>query len=155
MNIRDSRLSDREVAVDIFHSAVHSLAASHYTKEQRDAWAPHPPDPEYWQRRLAEWRVRVAEEDGRVIGFIAFNDDGHIDLLFTAPAYARRGVATALYRDAEAMLARRGVSVVFTEASAVARPFFERMGFHVVDEETVTRSGVALHRYRMRKISGI
>lgn len=154
MKIRDFQVSDRDAAVSVFHSAVHALAASRYTREQRDAWAPHPPDSEYWQRRLAEPRVRVAEEHGHVIGFIAFNDDGHIDLLFTAPAYARRGVATALYRDAETILARRGVSVVFTEASAVARPFFERMGFDVVNEETVTRSGVALHRYRMRKISG-
>lgn len=151
MNIRDYRLSDRGVAVDIFHSAVHALTASHYTKEQRDAWAPHPPDPEYWQRRLAERRVRVAEEDGRVIGFIAFNDDGHIDLLFTAPAFSDRGVATDLYQDAEAILVRCGVSVVFTEASVVARPFFERMGFHVVDEEAVTRSDIELPRYRMVK----
>lgn len=151
MKIRDYRLSDRDAVINVFQSAVHGLSDAFYSPEQRDAWAPHPPDLACWERRLGELHVRIADEEGKVAGFIAFADDGHIDLLFAAPAFARRRVATTLYRYAEALLVRRGVAVLYTEASEVARPFFERMGFHVVADETVTRSGIELHRYRMRK----
>ncbi|MCK5940717.1 MAG: hypothetical protein KAI24_02010 [Planctomycetes bacterium] len=50
-----------------------------------------------------------------------------------------------------AALRALGVTELFTEASEVARPFFERQGYVVVEREVVRRAGVALPRYRMRK----
>lgn len=38
-----------------------------------------------------------------------------------------------------------------TEASVVAKPFFERHGFEVVDEQRVTVRGAQFLRYNMRK----
>ena len=76
---------------------------------------------------------------------------GHIAFLYSAPAYARRGVASALYRRVESAWIAAGVRELRTEASLLARPFFERHGFDVVEEQTVRRGGVFLRRYAMRK----
>ncbi len=94
----------------------------------------------------------LAHHDGQLAGFIGFSLDGHIDLLFTAPGYARQGVASALYAAAEQHLRAAGARELFTEASLVAQPFFARQGFSAEQAQTVTRSAVMLPRMLMRKI---
>ena len=84
-------------------------------------------------------------------GFISYDDDGYIDLMFTAPHRTRAGVASALYLEVESRLSAMGVCELFTKASLVARPFFERQGFTIEAEESMERRGVVLRGYRMRK----
>ncbi len=62
---------------------------------------PLSPDPAPWRERLSQRRTIVAELEGRLAGFVSYNDEGYLDLLFTHPAFARRGVASSLYRRVE------------------------------------------------------
>lgn len=143
--------SDLAALVGIFTASVHKLAAAHYSPAQRRAWAPSNPQLDPWRQRLAGLRTLVAEIDAAPAGFVGYEDDGHIDLLFVSPQAPRRGLATALYHEAEARLRARGVDRVFTEASLVARPFFERQGFHIEAEQNVSRGGASFRRYAMIK----
>lgn len=150
MRLRAYCSGDLDAVVALFTASVHRLAADHYDEAQRSAWAPRPPDVEGWRRRLSGLRVVVAESRDRLCGFCGWEDDGHIDLLFVAPGCAGRGVAQALFDHAAAVLADQGIAELFTEASLVARPFFERQGFIVAEEQRVERSGVELRRFAMR-----
>ena len=105
-----------------------------------------------WQTRLASLELLIAEDDQAIAGFIGFNLDGHIDLLFTAPGHARQGVAATLYAAAEQRLRAAGARELFTEASLTARPFFARQGFSEEQAQTMTRGAVTLQRFAMRKI---
>ena len=152
--IRPAAAGDAPALAGVFTEAVHALGAAHFDARQLQAWAPRPPDVAGWAARLSapDLHVRVAlTHTDEVAGFIAWSDDGHIDLLFTHPAQARRGVATALFREAERSLAALGVRALFTEASPIARPVFERWGFVVQEEQRVLRHGVELWRYAMRR----
>lgn len=104
-----------------------------------------------WQTRLASLELLIAENGCSIGGFIGFSLDGHIDLLFTAPGFARQGVASALYAAAEQRLRAAGARELFTEASLVAQAFFARQGFSVQQAQTVTRGAVILPRMLMRK----
>ncbi|MCR9247687.1 MAG: GNAT family N-acetyltransferase [bacterium] len=154
MRIRAAHPSDSAELAELFTSSVHGLASPHYDANQLHAWAPNPPDPDYWRRRLAAVDVRVAEIDGQLAGFVGFHDNGHIDLMFVHPDHARSGVATALLKHAEHELAAVGVVSFHTEASEAARPFFERQGFEVERHEFVDARGVEIGRYVMRKRKG-
>jgi putative acetyltransferase len=151
ITLRDYQADDLAAVVALFKASVQGLAAAHYDAAQRQAWAPEAADLQAWQARLAGLQVRVAQDRDRLAGFIGFTADGHIELLFSSPHYARQGVATALYRDAEASLQRLGVGSIFTEASLTARPFFARQGFSVEQAQTVERGAVTLQRFAMRK----
>lgn len=151
--IRPYRDADLKPVADLFTASVHELTVREYNATQRMAWAPRPPDLDRWRRRLHTHHTLVAEGD-QLAGFISFEPDGHIDLLYTSPRHTRLGVASALYRHVEALLTAQGVTRLHTEASAVARPFFERHGFHVVRPERVVRRGVTFARYAMEK-SGV
>lgn len=151
MQIREALEFEIEALVVVFTTAVHALASGAYTAEQCRAWAPIPPDAEGWRSRLSGVKVLLACEGEQVAGFIGYARSGYVDLLFTAPPFARRGVATALFGAACADMRRSGVQRLSTEASLAARPFFERQGFAVVGEEDVLRQGVALRRFRMTR----
>lgn len=151
ISLRPYRESDLESVVRLFTDSVHQLARDHYDVAQRDAWAPRPPDLAGWRLRLAGPTTLVAEAGGKLPGFISYELNGHVELLYTAPLAARRGVASVLYHEAEVALVARGVSEVFTEASLVARPFFERQRFSVTEEQYVQRRGQKFLRYAMRK----
>ncbi len=151
VKIRSYQANDLESVATVFTESVHGLASARYDALQCSAWAQRPPDLSSWQERLSKLHTLVAEADGDISGFLSYDMTGHIDLLFVSPAYARRGVASLLYRNAELALNASGVTEQFTEASLVARPFFESKGFSVVEEQVVTRNGVELKRFAMRK----
>ena len=89
-------------------------------------------------------------EKGRV--GIDTSGDGTIDLVFTAPNFARRGIASTLYHEAEKQLIGMGVKELKTESSVVARPFFERHGFEVVRSRALFLKCV---RFRMVNASSV
>jgi putative acetyltransferase len=151
MHIRDYTDADLEVLVQIFTDAVHRTAADAYDAAQRLAWAPIPADLDVWRRRFGELHTLVAY-DVAVRGFVSYRPDGYIDLLFTAPDQARRGVASRLLREVERRLLERGTCALHTKASKIARPLFEKHGFSIESIENVARSGVMLTRYAMRKV---
>jgi putative acetyltransferase len=151
MQIRPSAPSDLKGIVSLFGDSIHGLAVQHYNEAQRAAWAPPSPDLVEWKQRLSALTTLVAEDNGRLAGFLSFERNGHIDLLYTAPHAARRGVASALYRESERRLIALGTELLFTEASLVAAPFFIRQGLHVVEEQQVERRGLVFRRFAMQK----
>ncbi|MGC6487210.1 MAG: GNAT family N-acetyltransferase [Planctomycetota bacterium] len=151
MRVRRYVDADLERVTALFTRSVHALSAPSYDEAQREAWAPSEPALERFRARFAAMTVLLAESGDDLLGFIGFEADGHVDFLYTSPDHARLGVATRLHDEAAAALRERGVSRLYTEASEAARPFFERQGYAVVEREVVTRGGVELPRYRMRR----
>jgi putative acetyltransferase len=152
VNVRPYESPDLPRVAEIYTAAIHSLAVPFYSPEQLAAWAPANPDLQRWRKRLAEVQTIVAEEDGVPAGFASWTPEGYLDLLFTHPQFARRGVATRLYHHIENALRQAGVPSVLTHASLAARPFFERHGFQIETEESVECRGVFLRRFRMHKL---
>jgi putative acetyltransferase len=154
MLIRPYTHTDLNAVAQLFTDAIHGLAASHYDEAQRAAWAPRPPNLDYWQTRLSPLQVLVAQDPpdgGALLGFIGYEKDGHIDLMFTSPTAARRGVASRLLGQAEAALRALDVQALFTEASLLGRPFFERQGFTVKEEQHIELRGAKFRRFAMVK----
>ncbi len=151
MNIRSFEPADLEQVIAVYGASIHTLAAPFYTAEQLAAWAPPNPDVGLWRKRLATHNTFAAEQDGGIAGFVSYKLNGHLDLLFTHPAFARQGVATLLYRRVESALDAAGVSRVFTEASLAALAFFNHCGFQIEAGELVECRGVQLRRYAMHK----
>ena len=151
MQLREGTPADTAACVALFTASVHQLAASHYTLQQRHAWAPLQANMAFWQSHLSGLNLLLAEDARGLLGFIGYANDGHIDMLFCAPDAARSGIASALYAEAEIRLVAFGVTYLYTEASLLAQPFFQRQGFHSLEPEKVQRGDISLLRYRMEK----
>lgn len=151
MKQRPYRPSDLEQVIRVYRAAIHTLAGSFYSQEQLEAWAPTHQNASRWQERMAQVRTIVMEHDGVIAGFVSYDLRGHLDLLFTDPVFARRGVATQLCRAVETELCAAGAARIFTEASLAAREFFERRGFKMIAEEMAECRGQYLRRFAMEK----
>lgn len=136
---------------DLLHQSVHAIDAAFYSLEQKEAWAPTPPDYASWAERLKLKNPFVALINGRVAGFMELDPDGHIDCTYTHPDFQGRGVASALYERVIAEAREAGMPRLYVEASLVAKPFFEHRGFTVVRKNEVIRQGVALVNFTMER----
>lgn len=136
---------------DLFYQSVHAICLSVYTAEQQEAWASTPPDYQQWSARLAVKQPWLAMLDDRVAGFIELDSNGHIDCLYTHPDFQSQGVASILYEHLLRVAKARGLSRLYVEASIVAKPFFERRGFIVNEENKLKRKGVTIINFTMEK----
>ena len=149
--VRDYKAGDAPEIVRLFFETVRSVNRADYSDEQLNVWAPGLPELEEWHARMAGRRTLVAEEGGEVVGFAELEGDGHLDMFYVRGDTVGRGVGQQLYRAVEREALGLGLGRIFTEASITARPFFERRGFRVVREQMVSRRGVSLTNFVMRK----
>ena len=131
-NLRAYQSDDLATLVVLFQASVSQLSSAHYNAAQRQAWAPAVADIPAWQTRLSSLELLIAEDSQVIAGFIGFSLDGHIDLLYCAPAYARQGVASALYAAAEQRLRAAGVRFLLATGYSDDSGQFERLGADAV-----------------------
>lgn len=144
-------VDDSRAVARIFFDAVHVGTKDLYDADQRLAWGGDAPDPELWRHRITHLIGYVAEIDGTPAGFMTIDGAGLIDFAFVAPSASGKGVGRALYEAVENRARSLGATTLMTHASKAAKPFFERFGWAVEQEQTVKRRGVALTNYRMSK----
>jgi putative acetyltransferase len=151
MQIRPLTHRDAAACHAIFHSAVHDGARQHYTVEQLNAWAPSKLPASGWAARLTQGFAVGAKRFGRLVGFFTLGRDGHIDFAYVLPNEMGKGTAGALYEACEGQARAWGLDVMDTEASHLARRFFEKRGWHVTAQQVVIRDGVGIENFRMEK----
>jgi putative acetyltransferase len=121
--------ADAKRCAEIFRASIEELAAEDYDTDQREAWAARADDEEAFGARLAGALTLLAVIDGEIAGFASLVRAEEIDLLFVDPEFARQGIGRALVDALTKLAEARGAKRLTTEASEVARPLFERLGF--------------------------
>jgi GNAT superfamily N-acetyltransferase len=99
---------------------------------------------------VREGRTRVADEDGRVVGFASWLGTGaitEIDDLFVDPDWMRRGIGRALVQDLITQARQRGARRAEVTANPDALAFYEEVGF-AVSHQVDTMLGPGLRMYR-------
>ncbi len=151
VDIRPLAADDYRAVGRIFFCAVHEGARSAYNHVQRLAWGGETIDLERWKARVAALSGFVAEVDGEPVGVITIDLTGYVELAYVLPSATKRGVGTALLSSVERWAKDNGATRLTTEASLIARPFFLKNGWLVLEEERVERKGVLLTRFKMQK----
>lgn len=142
---------DASALAALFRASVSALAASFYDAAQRSAWAAAADDLADFDARLSHGVTLVAYCGGAPAAFGQLFPLDHVEMLYVAPAWSRRGLATALLARLEALAREARSTVLSADASAVSRPVFERAGFSLISSETVLRDGVSLPRFHLCK----
>lgn len=148
--IRHYRAEDRAACHHVFYRAVHEGAARFYDATQRADWASRP-DPDLSKPdKLLDQTVWLAEEDGRITGFMSLTDTGHLDMAFVLPEVMGKGHAAAIYDALMAHARAVGLARVTVDASHLFTRFLRRRGWRVDEAELyVSDRGVAFERFRM------
>ena len=136
---------------DIFYESVHGIDSAHYTDAQKQAWAPLPRNYESWVMRLMFKQPFVAMVEEKMVGFIELDPDGHIDCMYTLPAFERQGIGSALYEHLLTEANNKNIKRLYVEASHVAKPFFAGKGFIIVEENQVAKGGELITNFTMER----
>ena len=147
--IRDYQPADSDEVADLFHDSVHGIDSPTLSAAQLEAWAPTPPDYRAWRTRLGGKKRYLACADGKIIGLIELEADGHIDRFYTHVDHQRQGIGAALYAHLLAQADRLHIVDLHVEASEIARPFFEKKGFVLGKQNRIERGGEILTNYSM------
>ena len=154
MELRKYRADDYDKILDLFYDTVHSVCVHDYADIQLNAWAPKDKNLYSLEDRLLTNYAVVVEKDGVIIGFGNVNGLGYFDCLYTHKNYQGVGVATLIANDIEEYFSANGVHAVTTDASISAKPFFEKRGYVVLQEQSVKCRGQYLTNFNMQKTLG-
>jgi len=153
--VRRYQDNDAEFLSKIYYHTIHTINAKDYTKEQLDAWAPWSSVHDYigWKEKLEKIKPFVALIDVVIVGFAEFEPNGHIDCFYVHHEFQGSGVGSTLMAEVVKDAARKALHRIYAEVSITAKPFFEKQGFSVVKQQTVTIRGAELTNYVMEKIN--
>ena len=140
VSLRPYLPADAKRCAEIFHSSIEELAAEDYDAEQREAWAARADDEKAFGAKLAGELTLLALVDGAVAGFASLKGATEIDMLFVDPEFARQGVGRTLVDALTKLAQARGAKRLTAEASDVAKPLFERLGF-AAQQRNLVRKG--------------
>ncbi len=152
VEVRPYKHGDAADTLAIFLAAVTETASADYTAEQIQAWAaPEARGLDRWGAAMLNRGSFVAIVGGQMAGFSDVGGNGYVDMMFVAPTFLRRGVATKLLAHGENLARARNVRGLSADVSVTARPFFESQGFVVVTQQHPVKRGVTLTNFKMRK----
>ena len=122
MKLRPYDLADEDALVGVWFDAWHSVGLEQPVVTRLDLAA------RVSNELVARWTVTVAEQDGRVVGFLAVAlEERRLDQLFVQPDVQGRGVGGSLFDVALAQLPE-GFWLSTQPGNRRAREFYERRG---------------------------
>ncbi len=151
--VRTYRPDDALRLEDIFRRAIQVIGAEVYSPRQVNAWSSARVTAGRLHQKYADGRATFIAVDAsdRAIAFSDLEADGHIDMLYCDPDFARQGIATALLSAIEEKALRLKIERLYTEASEAAKPVFAKAGFDLLQRQDLEIDGVAIHNWAMQK----
>ena len=99
--------------------------------------------------RLSGQIILVAEDDEGLAGFFTLTPEGELDMAYVRPDRKGDGLAARLLAAIQDEARRRDLATLTVQASHIARKFFEKHGWALVQTQTVRPNGVEMQNHRM------
>lgn len=160
--VRPGVSGDALAILEAHRSSVRAIAASSYSAEVVDSWAPASISPDRiatFARAIerGEQIVLVAEDEtGRIVAFGAIvPGNSELRALYVRAEHGRRGIGRAILAQLEAVAREAGVTVLRMSASVNAAGFYAANGYSEIERGELTlQSGVRMDCVRMSKSLG-
>ena len=148
--IRAATPADATAILQVHRESILVLGLEAYSLAEVESWAAGLVPERYVEAMNdgGETFIVAVAAGWRLVGFCSFKDD-EVKGLYVAPEWARRGVGSALLRQAEATIAAAGHRLIRIVASLSGQAFYEHHGYRVVDRhDWKTRGGLVSARAR-------
>lgn len=150
-NITEASRDDIPRLQELFTETVRNVNSEHYTPEETEDWISCG-DKARWEDLFSHLIFYIAtDKAGNIIGFASVSKEGLLHSLFTDHRHLRQGVAKALLEKTEEFARKNGITVITSEVSVTAKPFFEQMGFTVIKEQERKAKKLYLKNYIIKK----
>lgn len=152
-SIRPATVSDIPELTELYKNTVLFVNRKDYSAEEVEDWASCGDNVEHWDELFAEQYYIVAENNqGKIVGFASINNTGYMHTLFVHKDFQHQGIASLLYQTLEQYAKEKGAERITSEVSITARPFFEKQGFVVDEEQKRKANKLWLTNYKVGKV---
>ncbi|KAA2224437.1 GNAT family N-acetyltransferase [Chryseobacterium sediminis] len=151
ITIRKGISGDLTEMLQLFANTIDEVCKKDYNYQQIEAWKSGAENEERWMNVINSQYVLIAEHRNQIVGFCTLDKGNYIDLFFVHKDYQQKGIATLLYHEIEKKALKHHEKQITADVSKTARTFFEKMGFYMIEEQTVYVKGIALTNYKMVK----
>jgi putative acetyltransferase len=149
--IKQATQSDLDTIIQLFSDTIGVVNAKDYSAEQIRVWKGGASKKEKWLKKISEQYFLIAEIDNRLAGFGSITHDGYLDFMYVSKDHQGRGVASEIYNSLEKFAVKKRIDKIVSDVSITAKPFFEKQGFELLQEQQVAIDGVKLRNYKMQK----
>lgn len=149
--IREGQITDLTELQKLFVDTITTICTADYGTEQIKAWTSSVKNKQRWQEIMTKQFVMVAQEESKIVGFATLNNGNYLDFLYVHKDHQRQGIAQRLFDTIEAKARQLKQCSLDSDVSKTAKPFFERNGFKILQEQTNIRQGVEIINYKMTK----
>ena len=151
ISIRLSKPSDLKEMQRMFVDTISTICKRDYSPEQIEVWTSSIENTQRWIDKLTSQYFLIAELDNKIVGYASPENNDYIDFLYVHKDYQRQGIADKLYSEIEKEVIKKKGTVLHSDVSKTAKPFFEKKGFKTLAPQTKIIQGVEIINYKMIK----
>ena len=151
ISIRHAKLDDLIEMQEMFVDTISTICKDDYSIDQINAWTSSIKNTKHWTDKLSTQHFLIAELDNKIVGYASLENNDYLDFLYVHKDLQRQGIADRLYCEIEKEAIKKNASVLLSDVSKTARPFFEKKGFKIIKTQTNTIQEVEIINYKMAK----
>ena len=95
--------------------------------------------------------IVAVNQQSEIVGFSSITPQGYLHSMFVHKDFQGMGIATILLKEIEQHAITTGVMRITSEVSLTARPFFEKRGYIVEEEQKRKANQLSLTNFWMAK----
>ena len=150
--VRAALQSDAVELKNLFQNTVLAINRRDYSQAEVEDWASCGDDLSNIEDMIKTHYFIVAiNQQLEIVGFSSITPQGYLHSMFVHKDFQGEGIATMLLNEIEQYAITNGIMRITSEVSLTARPFFEKKGYIVEEEQKRKANQLSLTNFWMAK----
>ena len=150
--IRAALQSDAVELKKLFQNTVLAINRRDYSQAEVEDWASCGDDLSNIEDMIkTHYFIVAVNQQSEIVGFSSITPQGYLHSMFVHKDFQGEGIATMLLNEIEQYAITNGIMRITSEVSLTARPFFEKKGYIVEEEQKRKANPLSLTNFWMAK----
>ena len=150
--IRAALQSDAVELKKLFQNTVLAINRRDYSQAEVEDWASCGDDLSNIEDMIkTHYFIVAVNQQSEIVGFSSITPQGYLHSMFVHKDFQGEGIATMLLNEIEQYAMTNGIMRITSEVSLTARPFFEKKGYIVEEEQKRKANQLSLTNFWMAK----
>lgn len=150
--IRQAQQSEAVELKELFQNTVLAINRRDYSQVEVEDWASCGENLSAIEDMIkTHYFIVAVNQQSRIVGFSSITPQGYLHSMFVHKDFQGKGIATLLLEEIERYAITTGIMRITSEVSLTARPFFERKGYVVEEEQKRKANQLSLTNFWMAK----
>lgn len=150
--IRAALQSDAVELKNLFQNTVLAINRRDYSQAEVEDWASCGDDLSNIENMIkTHYFIVAVNQQSEIVGFSSITSQGYLHSMFVHKDFQGEGIATMLLNGIEQYTITNGIMRITSEVSLTARPFFEKKGYIVEEEQKRKANQLSLTNFWMAK----